>query len=71
MGVRHWAAAAMVGLCLRGGMRLCSGTSAFNAFMRALGAKIGAGSRFRMSACTPHLPDCLTLGDGCAEFIMR
>ena len=54
----------MVGICLRSSMRLCAGTWAMRAFMRALGAKIGRHSRLRVSYCVPHLPDCLTLGDG-------
>ena len=57
----------MVGVCMRGALRMCSGTWALNAFMRALGARIGARTRLRMSTCLPHLPDCLTLGDGCAR----
>lgn len=60
----------MVGVCMRGALRMCSGTWALNAFMRALGARIGARSRLRMSYCLPHLPDCLTLGDGCAPRII-
>ena len=64
-GVQLWAASRMVELTFKRFMMMCSGTWAINYYMRALGAKIGDWSTFRLGLCLPLLPDSLELGSGC------
>ena len=65
-GVQLWAASRMVELTFKRFMMMCSGTWAMNYYLRALGAKIGAWSTFRLGLCLPLLPDSIELGAGCA-----
>lgn len=63
-GVQLWAASRMVELTFKRFMMMCSGTWAINYYLRALGAKIGNWSTFRLGMCLPLLPDSLELGSG-------
>lgn len=63
-GVQLWTASRMVELTFKRFAMLCSGTWAMNYYLRALGAKIGNWSTFRLGLCLPLLPDSMDLGSG-------
>jgi hypothetical protein len=66
LGLRLWAAARMVEVAYKRFVQQLSGTWAMNAYLRALGAKIGDWSNVRLGLCLPLLPDNLAIGAGCA-----
>jgi hypothetical protein len=57
----------MVELAFKRFMMLCSGTWAMNAYLRALGAKLGDWSTFRLGLCLPLLPDPINIQSGYAS----
>ncbi len=64
-GLRFWLAQRAVELGYKRFMMLALGTWGVNAYLRALGARIGAGATLRFG--NPILaPDMLDLGRGCA-----
>lgn len=67
LGVRLWVAARMVEVAFKRFVQMLSGTWAMNAYLRALGAKIGDWSNVRLGLCLPLLPDNLDIASGCAH----
>ena len=68
LGLRLWAAARMVEVAYKRFVQQLSGTWAMNAYLRALGARIGDWSNVRLGLCLPLLPDNLAIGAGCVRF---